>query len=57
MQCSGFGRLGGGGLGSVNLCVPEGNGGSGKERRKVGHCGKEGRDGAKFGAGENLGQS
>ena len=57
MQCSGFGHLGGGGLGSVNLCVPEGNGGSGKEGQKVGRCGKEGRDGAKFGAGENLGQS
>ena len=41
----------------MNLCVPEGNGGSGKEGRKVGRCGKEGRAGAKFGAGENLGQS
>lgn len=57
IQCSGFGCLSGGGLEAVNLCGPGGNGSNGKEGRKVGHCGKEGQDGAKPGAGENLWQS
>ena len=57
IQCSGLGRLSGGGLTSVNRCGPGGNGSNGREGRKVGRCRKDGQDGAKLGDGENLGQS
>ena len=42
---------------SENHCGPGGSGGNSEEGWKVGCCGKDGWDGAKWGDGENFGQS